>query len=232
MIAERRQATAKHPTTDPIEPRRPARDLGDFRFRALLGAEAWASLPAAVRSRFSKRLADRQTALYSGEVVETRMNAMGWLLAQAARLVGAPLPLSRATGVPATVTVTEDGPSAGQYWTRIYGRHRNFPQVIHSSKRFQGPTGLEEYVGRGLGMALTVHVADQGLHFRSDHYFLQLPGLRLRLRLPRWLSPGTVTVSHIDRGAGRFAFVLELSHPLLGELIHQTALFGDVGRAP
>ena len=99
-------------------------------------------------------------------------------------------------------------------------------KVIHSSKRFQGPTGLEEYIGRGIGMALTVDGAGDVLHFRSDHYFLQFLGRRLRL--PGWLSPGATTVSHIDQGGGRFAFTLELRHPLLGVLISQTALFHDI----
>ena len=201
-------------------------DLDDVRFRALLGAKAWGRLPAAVRARFSKRLTDQRAAIYAGEIVETRMSRLGWLLAQATRLIGAPLPLSREADVPATVTITEDAPSKGQYWTRVYGRRRGFPQVIHSSKRFQGPTGLEEYVGHGVGMALTVFADAYAIRFRSDYYFIQLLGHRLRL--PNWLSPGTVTVSHIDFGAGQFAFVLELTHPLFGELVHQRGIFHDV----
>ena len=199
--------------------------LDDLRFRALLGAEAWSCLSEAVRVRFSKRLTDRRAAIYAGEIVETRMSRLGWCLAQAARLIGGPLPLSRDAEVPATVTVTEDAQTKGQFWTRVYGRRRGFPHVIHSSKRFQGPTGLEEYVGRGVGMALTVYADAYAIHFRSDHYFVQLRGHRLRL--PDWLSPGTVTVSHIDFGAGQFAFVLDLRHPLFGELVHQRGIFRD-----
>jgi hypothetical protein len=200
--------------------------LGDLRFRSLLGAEQWSSLTPAIRRRFSKRLAASGTALYVGEITDVRMTRLGWLLAQAARLVGGPLPLSRDVGTPATVTVTEDAASGGQFWTRIYGRGRGFPQVIHSSKRFRGPTGLEEYLGHGLGMALTLDGAGNALHFRSDHYFVQLFGRRLRL--PGWLSPGTATISHIDHGGGRFTFRLELRHPHLGLLIRQAVLFHDI----
>ncbi len=200
--------------------------LGDLRFRALMGAEQWASLAPAIRRRFSKRLAGSRTAVYAGTIGETRMTRLGWLLAQAARLVGGPLPLSRDPGVPATVTVTEDAATGGQVWTRIYGRRRGFPQVIHSAKRFRGPTGLEEYLGHGFGMALTVDGAGDALTFRSDHYFVQLSGRRVRL--PRWLGPGVTTVSHVDHGDGRFTFTLELRHPRFGVLIRQTGMFRDV----
>jgi len=153
------------------------------------------------------------------------MSRCGWLLAQACRLVGAPLPLRRDAFVPAAVSVTEDEPSGGQIWTRIYGRRRGFPQAIHSAKRFAGPTGLEEYIGRGVGIALKVEVANEALHFLSDHYFLKLG--RARLRLPRWLAPCRMRVSHVDCGGGWFAFVLLLEHPLLRRLLRQTALFQE-----
>ncbi|HEY5721523.1 MAG TPA: DUF4166 domain-containing protein [Allosphingosinicella sp.] len=200
----------------------PSPELGDLRFRTLLGEDAWASLPEAVRDRFGKSVAGR-VVIYGGEIVECRMSRAGWLLAQAVRLVGAPLPLSSDTFVPAVVTVSEDLEAGGQYWTRIYGRRRGFPQVIHSSKRFAGPTGLEEYIGRGLGIALRVTVENEALHFLGDHYFVKIGGRRFRL--PRWLSPGALTVSHIDCGHGWFAFRLVLRHFLFGELISQTAMF-------
>ncbi|MFM5918403.1 MAG: DUF4166 domain-containing protein [Novosphingobium sp.] len=199
--------------------------LGDLRFRGLLGPAAWERLPAAVRNRFSKRYAPGQSITYAGIIRDCRMSVAGWLLAQACRLVGAPLPLERGGGQAAVVTVTEHGPSGGQVWTRVYARRGGFPQVIHSAKQFAGPTGLEEYLGLGLSVALRVEATDQAIRFIGDHYFLRM-GNR-RLRLPRWLSPGVLTIDHIDHGKGAFAFVLDLAHPLLGELIHQLGEFHD-----
>ena len=162
--------------------RSPASDasLHDLRFRALLGSEAWDALPAEVQRRFSKRLSGTQVALYRGMVVEMKMSALGWALAQVCRLFGAPLPLNTASwrrragqrqrGIDAAAA------SAGQEFMR--GR-AHFPQVIHSAKRFCGPTGLEEYLGRGLGMALRVQALDDGIAFVSDHYFMAVAGRRI-----------------------------------------------------
>jgi hypothetical protein len=51
---------------------------------------------------------------------------------------------------------------------RIYGRARGCPQVIASCKSFSGPTGLEEYLGGGFGIALDVRVEGGELHFLSN----------------------------------------------------------------
>jgi hypothetical protein len=202
-----------------------ANELADLRFRQLLGVEEWAKLPEAVRRRFGKRLGAGQSANYAGRVVTCRMSFSGWILAQACRLIGAPLPLKRTCGVAAIVSVTEDGASGGQVWTRIYARNLGFPQVIHSAKRFAGPTGLEEYLGGGFGIALQVSAIAGGIRFSSDHYFLQLG--RSRLRMPRWLAPGLLTIDHIDCGGGTFTFTLALNHRLLGEVMHQHSSFCD-----
>ena len=201
-------------------------EIGDLRFRALVGEAGWAALPETTRARFGKRVADCRNIVYAGEIVECRMNLAGRILAQLCRLIGGPLPLTRDADMPALVSVTEDARSGGQCWTRIYGRRHGVPQVIQSSKCFAGPTGLEEYVGFGIGIALCVEVGDGALHFLSDHYFIRLG--RLRLRLPRWLAPGRMRVSHVDCKHGLFAFVLRLDHPLFGEMIRQTAMFRDM----
>lgn len=211
---------------EPIEQEAP-RDaaLLDLRFRRLIGRAAWDELPAAVQKRFSKRLSGVAVALYRGRVVRTEQSRAGWLLAQALRLIGAPLPLSRDEDVPAVVCVSEDAVAGGQVWSRMYGRRRGFPQVIHSAKRFAGVTGLEEYVGRGIGMALRVEPMADGLRFVSDHYFVMVG--QWRWRMPRWAAPGRTIVEHHDLGGGRFAFDLELRHPWLGLMVAQHALFDD-----
>jgi hypothetical protein len=200
-------------------------DLRDLRFRALLGEAGWSRLPQAVRDRFSKRLRPGMAVTYVGEITESRRNGAGQALAQLCRLIGAPLPLYDDLGVAAVVTVTEDGQAGGQFWTRMYNQAHGFPQVIHSSKRFAGPTGLEEYLGCGFGIALAVSADDTALHFHSRGYFLAVGGMRLRL--PAWLAPGALTISHIDKGDGGFAFVLDLRHPLLGPMLRQVGVFRE-----
>jgi hypothetical protein len=220
-----------------VEPRpEPRSELGDLRFRALMSEGDWASLPPAIRRRFSRRLAGGQTIVYAGEILESWMSRAGWWLAQAARLIGGPLPVMRDAQIrsaraprihlPSVVTVTEDMVTGGQIWTRLYARRKGFPQVIHSSKRFAGPTGLEEYVGRGVGMTLTVYAREGALIFRSQSYFLQLFGRRLFL--PARLAPGTLYVTHAELPDGKFSFTLQMFHPRFGLLIRQMAVFKEI----
>ncbi len=206
-------------------------ELMDLRFRALLHAEDWAHLPQAVRDRFSKRVGPGDMVIYRGSVTEIRANLAGRTLAQVLRAIGGPLPLVFQPG-PAVVTVTEDRVGRGQVWTRCYMRSDGFPQTLHSAKRFTGPTGLEEHLGFGIAMALRVTAMTKGLRFTSDHYLWRLGPVRLRL--PRWMEPGRLRIEHRDLGPvpgaggrGRFAFSLDLHHPLFGRLIHQVAEFDD-----
>jgi hypothetical protein len=203
-----------------------AEQIQDFRFPGLLSPADWAALPLAVRHRFSKSLAGGATAIYTGHVTVCTMSRTGWLLAQALRIVGAPLPLTRHTGLPTVVSVTEESASGGQNWTRLYARKSGFPQIIHSTKRFSGSTGLEEYIGHGIRMALTVSVENGTLLFTSAGYFIDLGWLCLRL--PRWLAPGQTVVTHRETAGDEFLFALDLTHPWFGTLVHQEALYAEV----
>jgi hypothetical protein len=197
----------------------------DLRFRSLVGEEAWARLPEVVRRRFSKRLAEGECAVYRGHVAATDLSRCGAVLVFLARLIGGPLPMTNGATGAAVVTVIEDRRLGGQSWTRAYARSGRFPQVVHSAKRFSGPTGLEEYVGVGIGMTLSVTVEEGALFFRSARYFLALG--RLRLYLPRALEPGLMEIVHRDEENGTFSFRLTLTHPRLGKLVHQLAYFRD-----
>lgn len=201
-------------------------ETDDHRFRDLLGEAAWKALPASVRRRFGKRLKRGASVVYQGAVVTMQMTLAGRILSQLARLIGGPLPYDMTSiNQPAVVSVTEDCWGDGQFWTRQYGRAAGFPQVIHSSKRFAGPTGIEEYIGSGIGIALRVAGDSSGLRFESDHYFVQI-GTR-KLHLPRWFQPGALTIVHRDLGHARFMFSLTLKSSLFGEMVRQDALFAD-----
>jgi hypothetical protein len=199
--------------------------LDDHRFHALLPDEEWGRLPLAIWRRFSKCLAVGETIVYVGEIEQSHFSPAGWWLAHAVRLIGGPLPTGREAGVPMIVTVTEDAASGGQTWTRICARTSGFPQVIHSCKRFAGPTGLEEYIGFGISMALRIKVEDEAMCFHSAGYSFRLG--RLRFSLPEWLTPGDLIVTHRDLGAGSFRFTLDLVHPRFGKLIYQSAVFRE-----
>jgi len=220
--AEGRGASASELTSGPAAGREPPAEL---RIRRLVRDANWARLPAAVRRRFSRRISKGQFVVYFGRVSECEFSRAGCLLAQLARLIGGPLPLSSETGGASVVTVTEDGDEAGQLWTRLYARRHKKPQIIHSAKRFAGPTGLEKHVGCGVGVTLRVEADDRALTFRSERYFVDLG--RWRLWLPSWLSPGAMTVAHTEIDPDHFAFSLDLVGQWLGPLIHQRIVFEE-----
>jgi len=219
-------AKQKRYTETGFEARNSADKLVDLRFRRLVGKDNWAALPPAVQKRFSKKLGTGYSAIYKGYIQHTQMNRAGRWLARLLKPFGAPLPLDTDNeNQAAVVTVTEDLKGGGQFWTRQYGRTTGFPQVIHSTKQFAGPTGLFEYIGYGIGMSLKLKVENEALYFLSGRYYLGAG--RWRVALPKWLTPGALTVGHADHGDGWFEFTLKLDHPLFGTLIDQSAMFCD-----
>ncbi len=198
----------------------------DHRFSSLLGPDNWVKLPPAIRRRFGNRVRGGGSVVYQGIVTHMQMNWAGRLLAHSVRLIGAPLPYDLScVGKPAVVIVTEDIAGDGQFWIRQYGRASGFPQMIHSSKRFAGPSGIEEYIGFGIGMALKVAVEDGALLFKSDHYFVSVFGRHLRI--PSVIAPGTLVIGHHDLGRGKFRFSMRLDHKIFGHVLSQDALFED-----
>lgn len=197
----------------------------DDRFKKLLSETEWRQLPKAVQNRFSKRVKGGETIVYIGEVTEMKTSALGKLLAQILRPLGAPLPLSSDVGTPSVVSVTEDVTTGGQIWTRLYANKTRFPQMVHSAKRFRGPTGLEEYIGGGLSVALRVCVRSARLRFESAGYCLRLFGKTIRL--PRALVPLDLVVTHEALSRERFKFSLDLRAPFFGTLIHQVGLYRE-----
>ncbi len=197
-------------------------------FADLMSSRDWAALPQVVQRRFTRSLKARECMVFHGVVRRTEHHWLGGVLAQLARLIGSPLPLERQRNCASVVTVTQD--HRGQIWSRQYRKSGQFPQVIHSVKRFTGPTGLMEQVAMGVCMSLRLSVNEDTLTFRSDRFYLRfLDGtLGYLLPLPKWLSVFQITVKHIHLESKRFRFELTLSHRLLGSLITQIADYSEV----
>jgi len=213
---------------------KPTEPLGDLRFRQLFSPEDWNQLPAAVRRRFGRRVGFGDTIIYRGHVEFNRVNRWGRFLTNVLRFVGAPLPLDRNNeGAAAVVTVTEaPDKNGGQIWMRQYARKDTrtpFPQVIQSAKRFKGPTGIEEYIGGGIGMTLRAAVEGTELAFLAEDIFwdVNILGKKVRLTLPRPLGPERLRAGHEELGNGAFAFTLKLEHKWFGKMIDQRVWFRD-----
>lgn len=198
-------------------------------FERLLTPGEWRALPSAVRQRFFSGEIGLRPKVYTGRVITTELNRAGRILARLARVIGTPLPDTNGASGAASVTVAGDASCNGQIWTRLYAKRGRFPQVVHSVKRFQGPTGLEEFVGPGatwgIGMTLLLSAKDGALLFRSDRYFIQAG--RFRMTVPRMLSPGQMTITHRQMSGGQFQFRLDLEHAWFGTLIQQDCVFHD-----
>lgn len=200
-------------------------DNQDNRFRNLLSEADWLQLPETVQKRFSKVVKGGESTVYTGEITQMRKSIWGAGLGQFLRLLGAPLPLRSDVGTPSIVSVTEDGATGGQIWTRLYANKSGFPQIVQSAKRFSGPTGLEEYLGFGVSMRLRARVDGDCLAFESAGYALKCLGIVLPL--PRCVVPLDLIVRHKDLAEGKFIFTLDLTHPWLGELIHQKGVYRE-----
>ncbi len=191
--------------------------------RNLVADDAWQQLPEPVRRRFGERFQPGRTTCYRGHIINAQFSWLGRMLAQVSRLIGAPLPLHDDRGF-ATVTVTDHPGNHGQVWTRLYHARIGMPQVVQSVKRLRGPTGLEEYMGAGLAIALRLSVDDGALVFSGSEYYWRIAGLELKL--PAWLSP-EVVVRNWQSGEQAFHFSLQVTHPYFGELISHHVAFDD-----
>lgn len=199
--------------------------VADESFRSLLGELAWRRLPSAVRERFAWKPAPGAEIRYAGMMLVVRSSAMGWLVAQACRLIGTPLAPYRGGDVPTTVTLRLDRDGSGIVWDRLYRFPGHAPVHCVSSKKVAAGDGLIECVGAGIGMWLKLSEHKGELHFRSTGYFWRRGGLRLRL--PGWLTPGELLVVHADLGGGWFRFRIAVTHPVLGETFFQDGIFAE-----
>jgi len=75
--------------------------VADPVYRDILGESGWARLKPEIQRRFSVRPTVDQCVRYTGVMKQVELSFMGWLFAQACRLIGSPLVPWRGKNVPA-----------------------------------------------------------------------------------------------------------------------------------
>jgi hypothetical protein len=196
--------------------------------RSVLGHEAWARLPEAVRLRF----AEPAIAIdYVGKFDVVRASWLGRLLAFACLLLGTPVVPRTGLHVPAIVHV---GPTpTGVAWNREYRWPNGGACLVRSTKTIDSSGGLVERLPAHLCMPLHVFERRGVLHFVSRGYYFDFgkraDGRAFRVPLPALLSPGTTHVEHVDEAHGWFRFTMTVMHPLFGEMFYQTGRFRAAG---
>jgi hypothetical protein len=192
---------------------------------ALVGATAWARLPAAVQRRFGVAHAD---TTYVGRM-DLRCSRVGHVYAWLTSAFGGPLTRLNTTSLPTTVRVSGNG-RGGVVWERLFHADGDHGARMVRSTKEMGVGGLVERTDGGLSMALDVFEEAGSLVFRSRSFSLVLG--RLRLSIPALLTPGVCRVTHTDLGGGQFRFTLSMVHPLWGETFHQSGVFADPCESP
>lgn len=189
----------------------------------MLGAQAWARLPEAVRERFDDTTA---AATYAGAYEVVRASLLGRLFAWIGMLFGMPVTPRAGTAVAARVVVEPD--ARGVVWTREYEWPDGTTDLVRSTKVVAGRE-LTECLPARLNMPLQVYEENGTLHFVSRGYYFDIrfgePGFGLKLWLPGVFSPGVTHVEHVDLGHGWFRFTMTVEHPWFGEMFFQTGRF-------
>jgi hypothetical protein len=202
---------------------------GGHGIKALLGDAAWQRLPAAVRERF---MDPARRVDYTGTFEIVRASRLGRMLAWFCRCLGTPVVPRTGAQVPALVQVVPT--DQGVTWRREYRWPAGPPYVVRSTKVIAADGTLTERLPAGLCMPLDLYESAGALHFVSRGYYfdIRVPGTRARLKIPllSWLSPGVTHVSQVDEPDGWFRFTLTVTHPLFGEVFHQTGRFSEAGR--
>ncbi|MGI9262612.1 MAG: DUF4166 domain-containing protein, partial [Woeseiaceae bacterium] len=92
----------------------------DATYRDSLGEEAWLRLKPEVRERFAAKPGRTETIRYAGIMQRVNLSFMGWLFAQACRVIGTPLAPFRGSRVPMRIELLDDTTIGGVTWRRIY----------------------------------------------------------------------------------------------------------------
>lgn len=195
-------------------------------FRKILGAE-WLKLHPDIQARFAKNPAPGQPLFYRGTLSELSCSRFGKLLGLLTLplIRGALIPYND-TNFPVDIQVYAKAGLPHIYKQRLYRLHHRKPIQFTSYMSESSRGEVLEYVGRGFGMKLKLHVHEGNLYFTSDGYFWEVLGWRVPL--PGLFTPGKTFLCHCNDNPNQFNIRIEIIHCLFGKSFTQVGVFHDL----
>jgi hypothetical protein len=196
-------------------------------FKKLLGA-AWQQLHPDIARRFCDHPAPGKPLRYKGRLSALYCSRIGKILGHLTMplIKGALIPYAD-TDVPVNVAIYTKTGCDAIYKQRIYHLNHRPPIQFTSFMRETAKGEVLEYVGKGLGMKLQLHVGDdKNLYFTSDGYFWEIGGFRIPL--PGILTPGKTFLCHRNDSAEQFSISIEIKHILFGTTFTQVGVFHEI----
>lgn len=198
----------------------------DLTYETSLGERPWQRLAPEVQERFSAKPGRHETVKYAGTMQKVNLSFMGWLFAQACRLIGTPLAPFRGKDVPMRIELTKDDALGGVIWRRIYTFPKHGEFTVSSTKCKGKESEVIEHIGLGFLMRLRLTEESGALVFSSTAYECTLFGRRFEI--PALITPGRTTVRHEQLKGDWFRFSLSVVHPVFGRTIFQEGDFYSV----
>jgi len=195
-------------------------------FRKVMGAE-WQQLHPDIQARFAKNPEYEKPLYYTGRLSELSCSRFGKLLGFMTMplIKGALIPYSD-KDFPVDIQVYSEQGNSAIFKQRIYRLNGRKPIQFTSYMQESEKGEVLEYVGKGLGMKLVLHVQDSNLHFTSDGYFWDIFGFRLPL--PGLFTPGKTFLSHRNDNPNQFNIRIEIKHALFGTTFTQVGIFHEI----
>jgi len=195
-------------------------------FRKILGAE-WQKLHPDIQQRFAANPVAGKPLYYTGTLSELSCSFIGKMLGYITMpmIKGALLPFND-TNFPVDIEVYAKPNCPHIFKQRIYRLNNRKPIMFTSYMQESEKGEVLEYVGKGLGMKLILHVEDGNLHFTSDGYFWHIFGIRIPL--PGIFTPGKTFLCHQNDSPGEFNIRIEIKHCLFGKTFTQVGKFREI----
>ena len=195
-------------------------------FRKILGKE-WLQLHPDIQARFAKNPEPGHPLYYTGKLSELSCSRIGTLLGHITRpLIGGALIPYTDHDFPVDIMVYSKPDCPSIFKQRIYRLHQRKPIQFTSYMQESEKGEVLEYVGRGLGMKLILHVHEGNLYFTSDGYFWDVLGWRMPI--PGIFTPGKTFLCHCNDNPEQFNIRIEIKHALFGLTFKQVGVFKEI----